>query len=147
MKKIIIISSLFALIFSSCSSVYICVTGSEIPIYYNPKVKNSEIMTKVPKGEIVIVKGKRKYRKIKYKKYIGWSYLPLFTDEKKYLKRDPFKEYIKKRNKYNSHSGKVYVKGYYRKDGTYVRPHTRSKPKSYKRKSYKRKSYKRKKYY
>ena len=28
----------------------------------------------------------------------------------------------------SSSSGKVYVRGYYRKDGTYVRPHYRSKP-------------------
>ena len=148
MKTRILLLFSILLFFSSCSTnYYICITGNETPLYYNKSV-SGEKMTYIPKGRKVIVKGKKTFQKIKYKDFIGWAYTPYLLNKKKKTYFGLFRT-SKKTTDYSTYSaGRVYVKGYYRKDGTYVRSHTRSRPKSktYKRKKYKRKSYKRKSY-
>ncbi|WP_431165183.1 hypothetical protein [Tenacibaculum halocynthiae] len=122
------------ILISSCSSVYNTYDVNEDLILYKSKSLGSKKIIVIPKGEVVKVKGTKEYKKIKYKNYLGWGYKPKVS-------RIAFK--IRK-NKSSFHStnssfGTVTVKGYYRKDGTYVRSHTRGKPKAKKYKSYYRK--------
>ncbi|WP_028890435.1 SH3 domain-containing protein [Tenacibaculum ovolyticum] len=131
MKNIIrLICLLF--ICSSCSITSNLYEAQEEFVLYSQKSKDSDKIIIVPKGESVrVIRGKG-YRRIKYKNMYGWSYNPYI--KKKYTYHD-----------FSNYSGSVSVKGYYRKDGTYVRPHSRSYPKA---KKYKyRKSYKRRKRY
>ena len=124
---------LFLLVFffcSSCStSYYLCETSSDAEIFYRKSIYGQKSLS-IPKNTKVIVQGNSKYRKIKYNDTIGWAYLPSFKTEKKYNYEGSFK-ITKRKKKKKSHStysgGTVHVKGYYRKDGTYVRPHTRKK--------------------
>ena len=120
---VIILSCLF-----SCSSnFYLCETDSEVVVFYNKSKFGRKAMT-IPKGKSVIVKGKSKFRKVKFNDTIGWAYNPSFKSERKYEYKGTFSITKKNRYKQKSYSGgTIYVKGYYRKDGTYVRPHTRRK--------------------
>jgi len=109
---------------SSCSSSYYFREVSlDTPIYHK-KSKSGRFLFVIPKGEKVFVRGKSKYKKIKYKNHTGWAYLPLLVKIKD-NKRSFRKVTIKSKKIKNYSCGPVYVRGYYRKDGTYVRPHTR----------------------
>ncbi|QYJ68259.1 SH3 domain-containing protein [Flavobacterium litorale] len=115
---------------SCCSKYYICETDSATPLYFKKSI-NSEQITIIPKDKKVIIRGKStsKYQKIKYNDTIGWAYIPLLKNKKEYDYYGSFKVLKKKSLKRQSSGNRVHVKGYYRKDGTYVRPHTRRKPK------------------
>ncbi len=128
----VIILIILSLLCSSCSITSKLYTTKEDITLYSSRSTDSKKITIIPKGEIVIANSGVKYKKVYYKSYIGWSYNPSL--ERKYD------------NSYSSNNyGKVNVRGYYRKDGTYVRGHSRSRSKS---KSYKsKKRYKRKKTY
>ncbi|KAB1158657.1 hypothetical protein F7018_08545 [Tenacibaculum aiptasiae] len=127
----------------SCSVTSKLYETKENVVLYSQRSEKSKKLTTIPKGKIVSVKNSKGYKRIKYKKYYGWS-------------NNPSLKKVFNKNNSSHYGGSVRVKGYYRKDGTYVRPHTRSSPKTkrykpkykYKRKSYrKRKPYKRKKNY
>ena len=130
-EKILLVLLLFAL--GSCKpNYYICETDAATPIYFKKSIDTKRI-TIIPKNKKVIVKGNTiaKYQKIKYNDTIGWAYIPLLKNKKRYNYKGTFKvlKEKKKSSRYRSSGGTVHVKGYYRKDGTYVRPHTRRKPK------------------
>ena len=129
--KLKLIIFLFCTFFlSSCSSnYYLCQTSEETITYYRKTLYGEKVIT-IPKGEYVIVKGKSNFRRVKYNDSIGWAYKPLFKLEKKYDYEGSFRisKRKNKRQKYSAYSGgTVHVRGYYRKDGTYVKPHTRRK--------------------
>ncbi|WP_188620300.1 SH3 domain-containing protein [Flavobacterium suaedae] len=134
MKTKLLFLLLLPLVLSSCyTNYYMCETDAPTPIYFN-KSNGGEQITVIPKGKQVIIKEKPKamYYKIQYNDTIGWAYIPRLKNKKKYEYKGTFKVLKKKKNKsssYHSSGGTVHVKGYYRKDGTYVRPHTRRKPK------------------
>ncbi|REG90489.1 SH3 domain-containing protein [Flavobacterium aquicola] len=130
MKNIYLLLS--CIIFCSCSKSYICESNYETPIYLE-KSEKSNIVFVVPKNtEVTIIGKSRKFKKIKTDKYEGWTNSPNLNFKSKKDKVNSSNSY----KKYNSSSYNktVNVKGYYRKNGTYVSPHTRSSPKSYKRK-------------
>lgn len=92
----------------------------------------------IPKGtSIYVTKGTSKRSKIKWNNYSGW----ISNTSYSYYKPSPLATRVPrdtsstssttKANDYrpnNASGGTVQVKGYYRKNGTYVRPHTRSAP-------------------
>lgn len=132
MKNIYLL--LICIVFHSCSSSYTCESNYETPIY-SEKSEKSSIVFMIPKNTKVIVIGKsRKFKKIKIDQYEGWTNSTNlnFISKSNKAQKNSTTSY----NKYCSSSsgGTVNVKGYYRKNGTYVSPHTRSSPKSYKRK-------------
>ncbi|MDN4011278.1 hypothetical protein QX233_02275 [Chryseobacterium gambrini] len=115
----------------SCSTNYYTVLLTEDSKIY-ATADSSNVVTIVPKDTQVFVSSranKKNYKKIKWGNYSGWVYNPIYTT---------YSNYTTSSNSYNSSSyrssstsfsgGTVHVKGYTRKDGTYVRPHTRSSP-------------------
>ncbi len=120
------------LITLSCSTNYYTVLLTEDAKIYT-STDSSSIVTTVPKDTQVFISpkaNKKNYKKIKWGNYSGWAYNPVYTT---------YSNYTPSSTSYNSSSyrsssstsssgGTVHVKGYTRKDGTYVRPHTRSSP-------------------
>lgn len=168
MKKLLLASTLFLIPFlMGCSkALYVGETRSETDIYQraNP---GSPVLYTIPAGYPLIVERKRNhFRKVVFDEYSGFAYKPSVKLTKKYKPKktgDIFSAYrVKKEHNIDEdddtesyrgspsrnpsyNGGPVRVKGYFRKDGTYVRPHTRSAPKSgshYKSGSYKSGSYK-----
>lgn len=101
---------------------------------------NESAKTKViiPKGtQVYVARGNSVRSKVKWYNYSGWISNSMYSNHKPvYLvttavRDSSYIEPIHKVNDYrpsSSSGGTVQVKGYYRKNGTYVRPHTRSTP-------------------
>jgi hypothetical protein len=131
MKKII---TLFLVLFltSSCVTNYYYVNLEEdTPIYENRNDETSSYYF-IPKGEkVYVASSKKKHKRIKWKKYKGWAVNPIYTSPTTPNYTES-KTYESSQNSYTSNpssgGGQVKVKGYYRKNGTYVKPHTRSSP-------------------
>tara|TARA_R110002012_G_scaffold201134_2_gene370100 strand:- start:1247 stop:1657 length:411 start_codon:yes stop_codon:yes gene_type:complete len=136
MKSFLQILLISFLCYACSAPYYLCTTSTETSLYSKNKEKGS-LLVSIPAETEIKVKGHAKYQKINYKEYIGWidtSNL-IYPNTKLYSSKDTNSRTTSIRT--TNSSGTVQVKGYYRKDGTYVRPHTRSKPKtSYKRKKY-----------
>lgn len=137
MKKLSII--LFLLLFNSCVTNYYYVNIEEDTTIYSSK-NGTESIILVPKGSSVyITKSDKTYRKIKWKNYKGWVLNPVYnssintsnnissTAGNSNYTSSPSKSHTTSSKAYSG--GTVYVKGYTRKNGTYVKPHTRSAPK------------------
>lgn len=139
MKKIILLVTLsFIFILTGCTTNYfLCETSEPVKLYSSPYTNSTYI--EVPVGGNVIATGKyKKYRKVKYGDVSGYVYKTRFLWEKKIRSLSNLK-FDHKTNTYQysssnytnrptSTGGTVHVKGYYRKDGTYVKPHTRRAP-------------------
>jgi len=82
---------------------------------------------------MVLDKSQKGFRKVKYNNHIGYIYRPSFKEyQPNYYVNisDSTKvDNVVRPATSSSIGGSVSVKGYYRKDGTYVRPHTRKAPK------------------
>ena len=112
-------------------------TTEEAAVFSNSK---ETITSKfiIPQGTpIYVTKGNSKRSKVKWNNYSGWinksSYSYYKPDNSVVVNTTNNNEIVplKKANDYRPSStsgGTVHVKGYYRKNGTYVRPHTRSSP-------------------
>lgn len=138
MKKLLIL--LFSiLIFGSCTTNYfLCETAGPVKLYTSPDTHSTYI--EIPVGKSLISTGKyKKYRKAKYGNKRGYVYKTKFLSEKKIRSLSDwefdsetstykYSRFNYTLNKSKSTGGTVQVKGYYRKDGTYVRPHTRRAP-------------------
>ena len=131
MKKLLLIFIYF--LFTSCVTNYYFVNFEEdTPIFRNTNGNGESIIT-IPKGDgAYINSGKKRYRKIKWKNYKGWAINPVYSNPKSSNSYSN-KTSSSTTNYYHSATktstgGTVQVKGYTRKDGTYVRPHTRSAP-------------------
>ncbi|MBD8084496.1 hypothetical protein [Chryseobacterium caseinilyticum] len=132
MKKTLFFVTIF-LSFISCTTNYYTVLLSEdTPIYGSSN--NESIVTTVPKDTQVFIStkaNKKNYKRIKWDSYLGWAYNPSYTTYSAYLSSSSPQSTTKTTGTYtprSSSGGSVHVKGYTRKDGTYVRPHTRSAP-------------------
>lgn len=124
MKKALFISLCFLI--SSCVTNYYSVNIEEdTPIYRSSRDK-SEIISIIPKGNrVYLASGEKKYRKIKWNDYVGWVVNPKYNSGSVNSNNSS-----NSNTSYSSSSNKtVYVKGYTRKNGTYVSPYTRSAPK------------------
>lgn len=135
MKRILslIFFIVICIITLSCSTNYYSVLLSEDARIYST-TDTVNIVTTIPKNTKIFLSSKPhkgSYRKIKWNNYTGWAYNPVYTSYSNYV---PLKN-TSETSSYQDNSistyssgGSVSVKGYHRKDGTYVRPHTRSAP-------------------
>lgn len=132
---------------------YLCTSPDSIYVY--DTISKGSIKTLViPPNRNYIAKVQnisKGYWAVKYKSRTGYVKKPKFIERKEVLDsnlayldfNDTIGYYINdslKQKSYNSYSspsysgsssysgGSVHVKGYHRKDGTYVKPHTRSRP-------------------
>ena len=122
---------MFVYLATSCVNYY-NVTVNADTVLYSSGNDRSSVVYSVPSGSSVYIKGKKskKYRKIKYGNYAGWAYYPNYTASSQYSSRysSSSSSSTRSSSNYSSPGKTVNVKGYYRKNGTYVRPHTRSSP-------------------
>lgn len=132
MKKIIAIILMFIL--NSCVTNYYYVSVDEDSTIYNSK-GGSEPIVIIPKGSrVYITKSDKNYRKIKWNKYKGWTENLVYSNTSipnNYSSSNynsSSNSYQRSSTKTSSGGGTVHVKGYTRKNGTYVSPHTRSAP-------------------
>ncbi len=133
MKKTLLYLTIF-LSFISCTTNYYTVLLSEdTPIYGSSN--NESIVTTIPKDTQVFIStktNKKNYKKIKWDNYLGWAYNPSYTTYSSYTPASTYNSTsTRSASSYtpsSSSGGSVNVKGYTRKDGTYVSPHTRSAP-------------------
>ena len=117
----------------SCTNYYTVLLQEDTPLYSK---SNSETSTTViPKGTEVYLSSKpnrKNYRKIKWGNYYGWANNPQHSTYSNYtITLSYTSPTVSSGSSYSTGSssgGSVSVKGYARKDGTYVRPHTRSAP-------------------
>jgi len=132
MKKTLLLLVYFLI--TSCSTNYYFVNIEEdTPIYQNTR-NDSQSITFIPKGySAFVTSGSKKYRKVKWKNYKGWAINPVYslptTSNAANSTYQTHSNYTTRNSSTRSSGGTVHVKGYTRKDGTYVRPHTRSAPK------------------
>lgn len=154
MRRLLFFSLLASIFFTSCSRHYVCYNDLPLPVYTDESLSSQSYV--IPSSQPFAVSSKaRKVRKVTFNRATGYlsRYYP-FRSKRRVSKR--FYERFVINNVYvapttvanksastspsvsmprsssSSHtpgSGTVNVKGYYRKDGTYVRPHTRSAPK------------------
>lgn len=141
-----------SIMFNSCVApkYYLCITYEPLPVYKEKSER--DLSFTIPVGKQLIVEARKsKFRKIRYGKSAGYITKPSFdnewvysSSELSYLVFNNDSTYTDARrpsyrptsvipgnsssNSSSSSGGQVNVKGYYRKDGTYVRPHTRSAP-------------------
>ena len=128
MRKITLLL-LLAFLVTSCVNYYNVTVNAET-ILYSSENDGSSVVYTVPSGSSVYIKGKnyRKYRKIKYGNYAGWAYYPNYTAPSYYSSGSSSSSNSRSSSSYSSPGKTVNVKGYYRKNGTYVKPHTRNAP-------------------
>ena len=122
---------MFAYLATSCVNYYSVTVNAETVLYSSGN-DGSSVVYSVPSGSVVYIKGKKskKYRKIKYGNSAGWAYYPNYTASTNNSSSSSSSSSSSTRSSsnYSSPGKTVNVKGYYRKNGTYVRPHTRSSP-------------------
>lgn len=123
---------IITLLFTSCTTNYYTVLLNEdTTIYKNGDSLN--FITSVPKDTQVYISSKsnrKNFKRIKWGNYFGWAYNPNYTSYSSYTPvSQPSYRSTYTPSSSTSSGGSVSVKGYYRKDGTYVKPHTRSAPK------------------
>ena len=122
MKKLLLLL-LVPFLFSCTTNYYAVTLVEDSPLFNKPNDGNSVIV--VPKGETVYLSnGKKSYRKIKYRSFTGYVYNPVYSGQAEVTTSS----YKTSNNSSKSRPKTVHVKGYTRKNGTYVRPHTRSAP-------------------
>jgi hypothetical protein len=131
MKKLLLLILLPFLF--SCTNYYYVTMDKDTPLYSS---QDSTIeISVIPAGTQAHIKGNKakKYRKVKYNGFSGYAINPSYT-----IATPPETTTNHTRARYNTSSNstpsagkKVHVKGYTRKDGTYVKPHTRSAPRKH----------------
>lgn len=135
MKKFSLILLLFIL--NSCSTNYYFVNIDEDTTIFTSK-NGKETVTVIPKGSgAYIIRSDKKERKIKWRNFKGWAINPRYSNpifssnsdnnNNSNRSNSSNSSYTKSSTKTSS-GGTVNVKGYTRKNGTYVAPHTRSAP-------------------
>lgn len=152
MKKITCVF-LFALTLAltSCyKGYYTSEAEQDFSVVVNPDIGSPELIVIPSNSKVVFKKSRKNYYYISCEQYKGYAYKPKFrstrkrngqseeqlikdtriADETPKLKDGNTKKYKSSSKESDYNNGAVKVKGYYRKNGTYVRPHTRSVPKS-----------------
>lgn len=148
MNRILSLFSFLVLVLTGCSTeYYLAVSDAEIPVY---QIDTNLPMTIVPANKAFIYRGKSTRRNIRYGSYNGqslysntWQRLAklnkkqlkdlVFTTDKGFSYNGPSSSSDQSISRTRSSTsrtvgGPVAVKGYTRKNGTYVQPHTRSAP-------------------
>lgn len=130
MKKIFLLLIIITL--NSCSTNYYFVNIDEDTNIYTSK-KGTESVAIIPKGSGAYINtSSKKCRKVKWRNYKGWVISPVYSNSTNISNNynSSNYNYTKSSTNYSpsSSGGSVNVKSYTRKDGTYVRSHTRSAP-------------------
>lgn len=122
---------------TSCKTVYyVGETTRALSLYATADDFGPSIFT-IPSSERVLIKKRSKpYSHLVYENYEGYVYNPQFANVHRYNpKKDGIlysypiiKSTPSSTEKSSSGGGTVQVKGYTKKNGTYVSPHTRSAP-------------------
>ncbi|RDI14442.1 hypothetical protein [Flavobacterium sp. AG291] len=128
MKNFILL--LVVIFFTSCTT-YLTVTLEKEVILYKTKKKNDSLHVIPANTQVYLSKRNKKYRRIKYDNYYGWVINPIYTESVNEVKTTTSTSSYQTKSNNMSSGGSVHVKGYTRKDGTYVRPHTRSRSKKH----------------
>lgn len=121
------------MLLSSCTTNYYAMYMVEDAPIMASSNDGSVVRTVVPQGTQVYIspRGKSKYSKVKWNKYKGWvpntSYAISNPKGKSTVQTTSSSSQYKS-TPVRSSGGSVHVKGHYRKNGTYVRPYTRSAP-------------------
>jgi hypothetical protein len=127
MKRFLLLA-IIPLLFS-CTSYYNVRLNKDTVLYESRNDTTNSIIIIPANEQVYLSKKSKKHRKIKYGNYTGWVTSPTYTvatSEQGESKYNPvYSTGISK----SSSGGSVQVKGYTKKDGTYVKPHTRSSPK------------------
>jgi hypothetical protein len=128
---------IFSFTIFSCTNIYyIGQTTTPLNIYSTADT-TSVLTYSVPVGtKILTQKKSRKYQYIIYNTYRGYTYKPFFSNYHRYNSTidgelygySSNRSYSTGSSSRSSSGGSVNVKGYTRKNGTYVSPHTRSSP-------------------
>lgn len=143
MKRLSLLTLLILFILTGCTTnYYLVVSDSEIPV--NSTASSNDEIFKISPEKPFVVKGNKEKRRTTFGVYSGYSTYKsswrllakltkkqadglTFSNEKGYAyNTSPNANYSGTKSTYSG--GTVQVKGYTRKDGTYVRPHTRSAP-------------------
>lgn len=148
LKSAFLFSVIFGLTILSqgCSTVYyVGETTEATPIYVSEDITAPILHTAPAGSKILIKKKKKKQYHIVYNNYQGYLYSPVFINYHRFnsakdgnlygystvkTKRASSSSHYSSPSSKSSSGGTVNVKGYYRKNGTYVRSHTRSSPRS-----------------
>ncbi|HEV7330438.1 MAG TPA: membrane lipoprotein lipid attachment site-containing protein [Flavisolibacter sp.] len=130
MKKILFIT-LLATLLSSCSTTYNYYITTEPTTLYADE-SSASVQGTIPAQEMVITKGKKAKRN--YVRYFSDNYAWVSLENCIHKGSAPptaFDAAAKSTSASTviASGGTVQVKGYYRKDGTYVKPHSRKAPK------------------
>jgi hypothetical protein len=155
MKIKMTLAALAILLLNSCTTNYYLVTVDQPTAYYKDQSGYSEQFTIRPGRQLLARKSKKSsgYRAITFGDNSGFIKNRNFQNERKYSSNElkylhfmPDSTYYYSKsyvpnypppatsassysNSSTNSGGTVHVNGYYRKDGTYVRPYTRSAPK------------------
>ncbi|MCS3868608.1 hypothetical protein J3D55_001524 [Chryseobacterium ginsenosidimutans] len=128
-KKLIYLLIICIIIVSCSSNGYTVLLTEDAKIYASSD--SSNLVTTIPKNTQVFVSSesnKKNYKKIKWGNYSGWAYNPVYKTDSNYTPVRTYSGTSSYRSSRSSSSGgTVHVKGYTRKNGTYVSSHTRSK--------------------
>lgn len=130
---------LFIFALTGCKNIYyvgVINTPSELFSSEDKLYHDRGMVDIIPANEKVLIKEKRRKNSyyVVYKDHSGYIFNPSFSSYRKFNPQldDSLYGYstTKPKTKPNDATtgGSVSVKGYYRKDGTYVKPHTRSTP-------------------
>ncbi|MCJ7935026.1 MAG: hypothetical protein MUW56_15725 [Chryseobacterium sp.] len=114
----------------ACSTNYYTVLLTDDTKLYS-STDSIHTVTIIPKNTHVFLSSnphKNNYREMKWENYSGWAYKPAFTSYSSYGPAQTSSSLSTYRpgSTDKSSGGTASVKSYYRKDGTYVRSHTRS---------------------
>lgn len=147
LKSAFLFTVIFGLtvLLQGCGTVYyIGETTEAAPIYASDDITSTVLYTAPIGAKILIKKRNKKQYYIVYEGYLGYLYAPVFSNYHRFnsiidgdlygystvkIKPPTFSSnYYSSPSPRSSSGGTVNVKGYYRKSGTYVSPHTRSSP-------------------
>lgn len=141
--KLIVVLTISISLFN-CSNIYYVGETSEPVKVYSIIDTTTTINYTIPAGSRVLTQKKsKKYYYVIYENCKGYVYNPNYKNYHRYnssidgiiygyssTKTQNTNNYNYNSTSKSSSGGTVNVKGYYRKDGTYVRPHTRRSPSS-----------------
>jgi hypothetical protein len=119
----------------SCSNIYyVGQTTSPLKLYGSTDT-NSLISHIIPANSKVLTRKKsKKYYYLIFQSFKGYAYRPEFINYRRYNSAVDGQLYgysssgVKSASASSGSRGNVNVKGYYRKNGTYVKPYTRRAP-------------------
>lgn len=129
---ICIISAINTLSISCTKVYYVGQTTEPLRIYSTLDTNSLVNYTILPGSKVLTKKKSKKFHYVVFQSYKGYAYKPNYSGYHKYNFSSDGELYgysTRKPRASNSGSGSggsVNVKGYYRKNGTYVKPHTRS---------------------